>query len=81
MITYKQHGGGDLNLALGAENNDEVGGGLLVGEPDLRVGLRLDVMDEYALLAEERTMVPTRHGHRLIYVVLILQSHVSIGYE
>ena len=70
---YQKHGSGDLHLALGAEDGDEISRRLLVGEANLGVGFRLDIVDEDALLAQERTVVLARNRHSLINVVLILR--------
>ena len=74
MFTYKQHSSSDLDLTFGAENRDEVGSSLLVGEADFRVGLRLDVVNEDALLAEKSPVVLARDCDSLVDVVLILQD-------
>lgn len=68
----EQHGGGDVDLSLGAKDGDNVGRRLLVGEPDGRVCLALNVVDEDGLLAEKSSVVAARDGDALEGVVLVL---------
>lgn len=49
---YQKHRSCNLNLALRPKYRDDVGSGLLVRETDARVGLRLNVTNENALLAQ-----------------------------
>lgn len=70
--TYKEHCDCNLHLTLRTKDRDDVRGGLLIGEMDLGVRLRLNVMHENALLPEKSTMVLARDGDDLVDVVLVL---------
>ncbi len=72
--TYEKHGRGYLDLRLGPEDSDEIRSGLLVRETDGAIRLRLDIVDEDALFAKERTVVSPRNGDRLVDVVLVLPT-------
>ena len=64
-----------MDLALGSEDSDDVGGGLLVRETDLRIGLRLNVVNKDTLLPQEGTVVLARDRNGLINVILILSIY------
>ena len=71
--THEEHGCGNLHLALRAKDSDDVGCSLFVREANLGIRLRLNVMDENALLAEESAVILAWNRDRLINVVLILR--------
>ena len=75
--THKKHGRRNLDLRLRPEDGDEVGSGFFVGEANRAVGLRLDVVNEDTLLSEQRTMVSSWDGNRLINIILVLIDAVS----
>lgn len=70
----EEHLSSDMNLTLGSKDGDHVTRRLLVGKPDGRVGLGLDVVNEDALLSYERTMVPPRNRDRFDDKVLVLET-------
>lgn len=68
----EQHLSGDVHLTLRPKDADNVASSLLIREPHMRVGLRLNVMNEDALLPQQSAVVPPRNRHGLDDEIFVL---------
>ena len=70
--TYQEHRNSDLDLTLRAKNGDQVRGCFFVRKVDFGISLRLNIVYEDTLLAEESPVILAGNGHYFVNVILIL---------